>query len=35
MEVIHNKGKLVLVFEYLDMDLKKYFSMVDKIDPYI
>lgn len=37
-EVIHSNKKLVLVFEYVDMDLKKFFSQFPKdkgMDPLL
>lgn len=30
LDIVHNDNKLYLVFEFLDMDLKKYMDTVDK-----
>lgn len=32
-DIVHNDNKLYLVFEFLDMDLKKYMDTVDKPSP--
>lgn len=34
-DVIHYKGKLVLVFEFVDQDLKKFLNCSEKVEPSI
>ena len=34
-DVIHYKGKLVLVFEFVDQDLKKFLTNSEKVEPSI
>lgn len=31
LDIVHSEAKLYLVFEFLDMDLKKYMDKVEKV----